>query len=307
MADQAHIETDRILAEKEEELAAFYAELAEKLGAKQAMLFRDYYRQLDGMKSRLDEGSIDEDEFKDWLRKQASKPSVTKGVQELASEVVRADQKAATIINGSLAAIFILNLSWAAEKLQKQFEADVSTKIVRYDTPEAIAKLFREAAEQRKQFKAYKESVINTAKDYKFYEQQVKAVVDYGVRTGATEHELGEMLHKIAGTAEDAARRHVRTYYTSTENLSRLDYALELADQGYKIEKKWIATSDRRTRDSHRDIDGTTQDVHDEFGNGLQFPGDFDSGKPEEYWNCRCCLNLYIIEYPDGTPGAYAD
>ena len=36
-------------------------------------------------------------------------------------------------------------------------------------------------------------------------------------------------------------------------------------------------------------MDGEVRDVHEQFSNGLQEPGDY-SGDPSEYYNCRCTL-----------------
>lgn len=54
------------------------------------------------------------------------------------------------------------------------------------------------------------------------------------------------------------------------------------------IDKTWLATS-RHPRQSHSDISGETVKVTEEFGNGLNAPGDPSMG-PEEGANCACIM-----------------
>lgn len=60
---------------------------------------------------------------------------------------------------------------------------------------------------------------------------------------------------------------------------------------------QWMSTHDKRTRRTHRKIDGeiTFADGTGIFSNGLRFPGDV-LGAIEEWINCRCTLVAYIPE-----------
>ena len=51
--------------------------------------------------------------------------------------------------------------------------------------------------------------------------------------------------------------------------------------------RRWLATRDSRTRDSHADIDGEVVKLKQRYSNGLRFPGDW-TGPLEEFINCRC-------------------
>jgi hypothetical protein len=73
-----------------------------------------------------------------------------------------------------------------------------------------------------------------------------------------------------------------------------------------QIAKKWLATTDSRTRESHARADGQTviglATPFDVGGSRMQYPGD-SSGPPEEVINCRCTvLHLYPDDpaYPGG-------
>jgi uncharacterized protein with gpF-like domain len=63
------------------------------------------------------------------------------------------------------------------------------------------------------------------------------------------------------------------------------------------MQKRWVATKDDRTRDTHRDLDGTQIAPDAEFvspsGAKALFPGQF--GDPAEDVNCRCG-HIWVVE-----------
>ena len=63
-------------------------------------------------------------------------------------------------------------------------------------------------------------------------------------------------------------------------------------EKGAKIFKQWDSTLDRKTRPTHRELDGQMIGVNDYFhssgGGKALYPGGF--GDPKEDCNCRCCL-----------------
>ena len=63
-------------------------------------------------------------------------------------------------------------------------------------------------------------------------------------------------------------------------------------EKGVKIFKQWDSTLDRKTRPTHRELDGQMIGVNDYFhssgGGKALYPGGF--GNPKEDCNCRCCL-----------------
>ena len=62
--------------------------------------------------------------------------------------------------------------------------------------------------------------------------------------------------------------------------------------KGAKIFKQWDSTLDRKTRPTHRELDGQMIGVNDYFhssgGGKALYPGGFSD--PKEDCNCRCCL-----------------
>lgn len=79
---------------------------------------------------------------------------------------------------------------------------------------------------------------------------------------------------------------------TETNNAANYD-ALEEARANGMTMKTWVAFHDNRTRETHREVDGTTIPIDDMFQVGmaeLMYPCDEINGydTPEEVVNCRC-------------------
>lgn len=107
----------------------------------------------------------------------------------------------------------------------------------------------------------------------------------------------GESIDKLSGRVLDTftanevrARRIARTETISATNGLQNETAVDVAAQGIAMQKRWIATFDRRTRETHADANGQTVALDQPFSVGgydLDFPGD-PNGPPQEVINCRC-------------------
>ena len=94
------------------------------------------------------------------------------------------------------------------------------------------------------------------------------------------------------------AERIARTETATARNSAAHAAALELANGGVPIAKRWVAARDERTRDTHIAAHGTVVDVHDPFRVGddlLDHPGDREHGSAREVINCRCVCSY--LEY----------
>lgn len=101
------------------------------------------------------------------------------------------------------------------------------------------------------------------------------------------------------------AQRIARTEMATARNSAAHAAALELADSGVPIAKRWVAARDERTRETHVAAHGTVKEVHDPFEVGadrLDHPGDRVNGSPREVINCRC-----VCSYLEGMTVAEAE
>lgn len=88
---------------------------------------------------------------------------------------------------------------------------------------------------------------------------------------------------------------------TSAQNGGRMQMLNEAKDMGINVKKQWLATSDGRTRDSHRHLDGQIRDVDKPFKSDfgrIDYPGD-PKAHPADVYNCRCTLVYVYPEYDD--------
>jgi HK97 family phage portal protein len=66
-----------------------------------------------------------------------------------------------------------------------------------------------------------------------------------------------------------------------------------MASLGIPMEKEWITQEDERVRPSHQEVHGQRRKLHENYSNGLRFPGD-PLADASEVINCRC-IEVYSI------------
>ena len=97
---------------------------------------------------------------------------------------------------------------------------------------------------------------------------------------------------KVQQMNKDAAIRTARTLVTGAENKGRMDSYQTAQDEGIILEKQWLASGGKRTRDWHADLDGKTRPIDKPFYNDygdIMYPGD-PHAHPANVYNCRCTL-----------------
>lgn len=144
---------------------------------------------------------------------------------------------------------------------------------------------------------------IDLLKDERWNRQRLNGEVIQGILRGESMDKIANRISPMVDGNRAAAIRNARTAVTSAENRGRID-GMKAVDEecGLVYEKRWIATNDSRTRESHVDIDGETVPLDEPFSNGLMYPAD-PSGEPEEVFNCRCTMDRVLVgvRRADGT------
>lgn len=91
------------------------------------------------------------------------------------------------------------------------------------------------------------------------------------------------------------AERIARTEVITASNLGTMQGA---ESSGLSLKKVWIATADSRTRDTHRELDGTKVGLNEMFlvaGNApASYPGDPELPASERI-NCRCTVDFQEV------------
>lgn len=121
----------------------------------------------------------------------------------------------------------------------------------------------------------------------------------------------GESIPKIAKRIKTLTEKNLRdsvriarTETTRVANGAKEDILHEGQRLGFKMKKKWIATTDGRVREDHLAMDGVIVNEDEPFimpnGDKLMFPGDISLGaSPENVINCRCTMIVFIDETLD--------
>ena len=135
---------------------------------------------------------------------------------------------------------------------------------------------------------------------------EIRSKVSDTVASGATRDQLRREIQQIANVnarrAETIARTEINAAYLNGQRVA----SEALGPEFGPLEKKWRATMDDRTRDSHITLDDVVV-PYDEFFytiNGEYLIGPHDpNGAAKEVVNCRCRqIDLYAGDRrPDGT------
>ena len=105
--------------------------------------------------------------------------------------------------------------------------------------------------------------------------------------------------------ADDYYTSHDRARFISENQVNGIENDAEMyeAFEGGYTSKTWVALMDKRTRDTHAEVDGTTLPIAEPFmvGDSLMlFPGDTSlDPSPEEIVNCRCHIEYGFEPFED--------
>jgi len=116
---------------------------------------------------------------------------------------------------------------------------------------------------------------------------------------------IDQLADRLRGSAAMTARRASLVARSTVVEASNAGSIATAKASGLDMHKEWIATSDARTRPTHRIADGQQVDLHDMFtvgGFSAEVPGD-PSLPAQEKYNCRCTVG-YVI--PDEQPAGQA-
>jgi len=129
--------------------------------------------------------------------------------------------------------------------------------------------------------------------------KRIDRVIRRGRRAGLTLPEIAANIEKVRSIARPRAATIARTETHNAAGHAHHKYYQQVEkDYGSKLKKKWVATSDTRTRDAHSLMNTKKPiDMNEKFlvgGKKMKHTGDPDGG-PENNINCRCVI-IYVDE-----------
>ena len=115
---------------------------------------------------------------------------------------------------------------------------------------------------------------------------------NYGHIERLCEDVVDNTLEKIDTPYMTSTDRSITIAETETNNTANNDEYEEAKENGM-TQKTWVAFHDNKTRETHREVDGTTIPIDDMFQVGMaemRFAGDEELAYdyPEELCHCRC-------------------
>lgn len=130
--------------------------------------------------------------------------------------------------------------------------------------------------------------------------KRIRMHITQGIMSGEGYSKIAKALRDDLGMAKAQSVRVARTETGRALSQSGLDSAMVAKNNGLDMKKRWYATKDTRTRDTHRHLDGTSVDIEDNFhSSGCVGPAPklfVGVASAKENINCRCKLLYYIDE-----------
>lgn len=294
MADEGHEATEALIGEVSERVRREYVAAYEGAEAKLA----DYLRRFEA-KDRIHaeavrRGKETEADYREWRRGQIL---VGKRWQEmvdtLAEDYRNADRIAASIVNGHVPDAYAINHDYATFQVERGSNLDTSYTLYDRATVERLTR------DQPDLLPAVK---VDGKKDLAWNRKHIASAITQGVLQGESMDRVARRLRSVADMDYRAAMRTARTTMTSAQNAGRVDAYRRAEGMGVHVRKQWLATLDRRTRHSHRRLDGEVVGMDESFSNGLGYPGDPGPGIGSEVYNCRCTL-VPVVDGADPAEG----
>lgn len=271
-----------------------YQEAYEDIYKKNLDFVKRHERREAQYRQMMDEGKITKTDFDMWMRGQVFQGKQWEAKRkQMEATLLNADQMAMDMINGSRVRVFADNANFIGYELEQHGRVDTSFGL--YDI-NSVKRLLMEEPD------LLPPRSVGKDESYKWYNKQIQGAVTQGIIQGEKLTDIAKRIGQLTGErCMNAMLRNARTMHTGAENAGRIEGMHQAQRLGIEVQKKWLATLDGHTRDSHRTLDGQVRDVDkpfdSEFGK-IRFPGDATAA-PGDVWNCRCTLIYVYPKYPD--------
>ena len=296
--DYGHSETDKKLKRLENRINNEYRQAAREVRQKMNDYLAHYAKNDKLMKQKYLNGLITQKEYTEWRTKQMLITEKWTAMKEDLTMVYRnADTIVDGLINDHRFDVYALNYNYGTYEIEhgakvntmfSLYDKDTVTRLVK-DNPSLLPPVGKNVSEK-----------IKAGEAKKWTKRQIQGVMTQGILQGESVDKIAKRLATVV--TEKVSYSHVRaarTMTTSAENAGRLDSYFRAEAMGIQVGKTWLAVHDSRTRHTHRQYDGMTIPLKEEFAPNLMFPADPD-GDPSEVYNCRCTMVADVMGV-DGT------
>ena len=284
--DYAHKLTDEQLAELEQRIAKIYEQAAAELSKTVETYFKQFTKRDAAMLEKLEKGEITERQYKQWRLAQIGRGKRFTALRDkVAERYTDANATAVAYVNDATPGIYSLNRNYAAYKIEQVSDkADFTL----WDE-QTVKRLIVEQPDLMPYYPPKR--ALQRGIDLKYGKQQITASVTSSILQGKSIPKIAnDLQRRMQDMNRTSAIRTARTAVTGAQNAGRLDTYRAAQDMGIKLQKRWLATLDGRTRHAHAMLDGQTVDIDKPFkvdGYEIMYPGD-SSAPGYLVYNCRC-------------------
>lgn len=123
--------------------------------------------------------------------------------------------------------------------------------------------------------------------------KKVSSTVSRGIAQSLSYADIARLIQNGTNLQMYHAMRITRTEAGRIQTQASADAQHRAKEAGAEIVKQWDATLDRRTRRTHRELDGQIRELDEDFvipSTGAHAPRPFAFGIAKEDINCRCAL-----------------
>ena len=298
MVDKAHLATDELLDKMERRLRAIYTRASREIGEAWKAYLKEAGTEIADLQRQYQEAkAANDDKLTRQLGKSLQKAKrertlMDKRYRELtrqtAEQLAHVNKTATAYINNNLPEVYAMNYNATGEAFNG---------IGGYSFTLTDADTVRNLVESDSSFLPMRD--LDFSRDVAWNIEKMNAEVLQGILQGEPIDKIADRLAQVIGMNLRSAISAARTMVTSAENKGRQDGFERAAAMGIILEREWIATSDGRTRDWHRELDGVTVGVDEPFENAIgkiMYPGD-PSANGANVWNCRCAIAAKILGF----------
>ena len=298
MVDKAHIATDELLDKMERRLRAIYTRASREIGEAWQAYLKDAGKEIADLQQQyMDAKAANDTEMARRIGKSLQKAKrertlTDKRYRELtrqtAEQLAHVNETATAYINNNLPEVYAMNYNATGEAFDG---------IGGYSFTLTDADTVRNLVESDSSFLPMRN--LDFSRDVAWNIEKMNAEVLQGILQGESMDKIADRLAQVIGMNLNSAISAARTMVTSAENKGRQDGFERAAAMGIILEREWIATSDGRTRDWHRELDGVTVGVDEPFENAIgkiMYPGD-PSANGANVWNCRCTIAAKVLGF----------
>ena len=298
MADYGTRQTDEAVKRAERRLRRVYQEAQADMAGKLKAWLEAHKRREARYRQMVADGKMSQEDFNAWMRGQVFQGKQWQARKaELDKVLLDADRQAVRIVNEGKIGVFVDNANYIGYGLEHDMRIDSGFTLYDENT---VARLINDDP----QILPLPAPGVVKDKAFPYYNKLISSAITQGILQGETIPEIAmRIMRKTGESSYKTAVRNARTAYTGAQNAGRIEGLHQAQQLGIEVKKKWLATLDKRTRDTHRDLDGQVRDVDEPFqvdGEEIRFPGD-PTAKPGLVYNCRCTLTYVYPKYNQGV------